>query len=476
MYFKQFYLGCLAHASYLIGSDGEAAVVDPQRDVDQYVNEANEHGFRIKYVIETHLHADFVSGHRELALRTGAEIAFGSRAGVQFPHLDLTDGDELRVGSITLRILETPGHTPESISILVIDSSESAEPKMVLTGDTLFIGDVGRPDLVGSKGYSAEAMAGMLYDSLHSKLLTLSDTTEVYPAHGAGSMCGRNISKETHSTIGEQRRFNYALAPMTKESFVKMMTSDLPEAPAYFSRDAEINRAGAGALTEISRPAAFEATSVKWLAKRGHLLLDLRPSPAFGTGHVPGSLNIGLGGQFATWAGSLITPSTRIILIAEDEAEIDEAVTRLARVGIESVDGYLKGGVLGWADAGFDLATIGQMPVDELRHRIEERANLQVIDVRKPAEFKSGHVPGAVNLTLSHLADQIPSVDASRPVAVICQSGYRSMAASSILERHGLSEIYNVVGGTAAWTAAGFAVDTDGWNVGMRLEKDRFFI
>ena len=459
MFFKQFYLGCLAHASYLIGSEGEAAVVDPQRDVDQYIREAEEQGLRIKYVIETHLHADFVSGHREIASRTGAQIVFGRKAPVEFTFHAVADGDELNLGKITLKFLETPGHTPESISILVVDGAASPSPKLVLTGDTLFIGDVGRPDLVGSKGYSAADMAGMLYDSLHNKLLTLADETEVYPAHGAGSMCGRNISKETHSTIGEQRRFNYALKPMTRNAFISMMTSDMPEAPAYFSRDAEINRAGATALDDIPRPAAFEPATVKWLADRRHIVLDVRSPAAFGTGHIPRSLNIGLSGQFASWAGSLIQPTTRLVLIAEDEGQVDEAVTRLARVGIESVDGYLKDGVLAWHAAGYDLATTPQIPVDELHHRLEEDEKLQVIDVRRPAEFGGGHVPGAVNVTLAHLDEHVNEIDRKRPVAIICQSGYRSSIATSILEQQGMANVFNIVGGTAGWLNAGLAVE-----------------
>ena len=459
MYFKQFYLGCLAHASYLIGSEGEAAVVDPQRDVEQYLAEAEAQGLRIKYVIETHLHADFVSGHRELASRAGAEIIFGSRAGATFPHRAVSDGDELRVGKVILRLLETPGHTPESISILVIDTEVSAEPQKVLTGDTLFIGDVGRPDLVGSKGYTAEEMAGLLYESLHGKLLRLADGVEVYPAHGAGSMCGRNISKETVSTIGEQRRFNYALRPMAKDEFVRMMTADLPEAPAYFSRDAEINRTGAEALAELPLPAALSAEEVERLAGQGELVLDVRPAADFGNGHVLGALNIGLAGQFASWAGSLIAPGTPLVLVAGEVAEVDEAVTRLARVGVESVKGYLDGGMYAWNEAGLASMLIPQMPVDELHDQIAEGGELQLIDVRRPGEYAGGHVPGAVNAPLAHLAERASEFDPARPTAVICAGGYRSATATSILQSRGFRKLFNVIGGTSAWVGAGYATE-----------------
>ncbi|HET9532882.1 MAG TPA: rhodanese-like domain-containing protein [Blastocatellia bacterium] len=459
MYFKQFYLGCLAHASYLIGSEGEAAVVDPQRDVDQYIAKAYEHDLKIKYVIETHLHADFVSGHRELAARTGAEIVFGHRAGATFPHLPVKDGDEIKIGKVILRVLETPGHTPESISILVIDTESSEHPQKVLTGDALFIGDVGRPDLVGSKGYTAEQMAAMLYDSLHEKLLKLDDDVEVYPAHGAGSLCGRNISKETSSTVGEQRRFNYALKPMAKDEFVRMMTTDLPEAPAYFPRDAEINRTGAAALEEIPRPAELAPEEVNRLLAQSHIVLDVRPAAAYGAGHIPGALNIGLGGQFASWAGTIIAIGTPIIIVADEVEKIDEAVIRLARVGIESVKGFLGGGMYAWDKAGLEIATVPQMPIDELRSRIDEKADLQIVDVRRPGEYSNGHAPGAVNLTLAQLEKEASQLDAARPIAVICASGFRSSIATSLLERSGFRTLFNVIGGTNAWINAGYPVE-----------------
>lgn len=460
MYFKQFYLACLAHASYLIGSEGEAAVVDPQRDVDQYLNEASAQGLKIKYVIETHLHADFVSGHRELAARSGAEIVFGAKAGAAFPHRAVREGDEIRVGQAVLRVLETPGHTPESISVLVIDTDVSDQPQKVLTGDTLFIGDVGRPDLAGGKGYTPEMMAEMMYDSLHEKLLKLSDSVEVYPAHGAGSMCGRNMSKETSSTIGEQRRFNYALQPMSKEKFVRMMTVDLPEAPAYFPKDAEINREGAPALNEISRPAALSPQEVNQLAAAGAAVLDVRSAAEFGAGHVPGATNVGLNGQFAIWAATLISMETPIVIVAESEEKTDEAVTRLARVGIESVKGYLAGGVSAWHEAGLELATVPQITIHELNDLIKQTP-LQIIDVRRLPEYESGHVPRALHAPLSSLQRSVPSLelDRARPTAVICAGGYRSSAATSILQQHGFLDLLNVTGGTSAWIDSGYPVE-----------------
>ncbi|MEP6911624.1 MAG: MBL fold metallo-hydrolase [bacterium] len=482
MYFKQFYLACLAHASYQIGSEGEAVVVDPQRDVDQYIADAEQQGLRIKYVIETHLHADFVSGHRELAERTGAEIVIGAKAEATFPHRGVRDGDEITIGNIVLRIMETPGHTPESICVLITDSKDSDQSRgmaapeeagedacapspqkvlKVLTGDTLFIGDVGRPDLAGGKGYTPRMMAEMMYDTLHEKLLKLPDEVEVYPAHGAGSMCGRNMSKETSSTIGEQKKTNYALKPMAKDDFVRMMTADLPEAPAYFPIDAEINRGGAHALAEVSRPAALAPQVVNDLATHGHLILDVRSAREFGAGHVPGSLNVGLGGQFASWAGILISMETPIVIVAESDEEVDEAVMRLARVGIESVKGYLRGGIDAWREAGLGMSNMTQITVGDLRKLIEKEAELQVLDVRRPPEYEVGHVPHAQHAPLLNLQSTIPhlTLDPARPTAVICAGGYRSSAAASILKQHGFKKLLNVTGGTGAWIDAGYPVE-----------------
>jgi hydroxyacylglutathione hydrolase len=457
MYFKQFYLACLAHASYLIGSNGEAAVVDPQRDVDEYLAEAAANDLKIKYVIETHLHADFVSGHHEIAARTGAQIIFAEKAGVEFPHRAVRDGEEITMGDVTLRFIETPGHTPEGICVLITAPNQ---PQRLLTGDTLFIGDVGRPDLAGGKGYTPQMMAEMMYDSLHGKLLKLPDEVEVYPAHGAGSMCGRNMSKETSSTIGEQRKFNYALKPMSKEEFVTMMTADLPEAPVYFPKDAEINRSGARGLSELQPPKPLTPQQVLQLRDDNHVLLDVRSAADFGAGHVPGSINIGLGGQFAMWAGSLIPLSAAIVVIADTGAQVDESVVRLARVGIENVTGYLEGGVRSWHDAGLPVDTLPQISVAELNDRIAND-DMQIVDVRRAGEYVNGHVPRALNAPLSNLEKSLAplNLEKDKVTAVICAGGYRSSAAASLLQKQGFSNLLNVVGGTGAWVNAGYPVE-----------------
>jgi len=459
MFFKQFYLGCLAQASYLIGSDGEAAVVDPRRDVEEYLQEAAAAGLKIRYVIETHLHADFVSGHRELAERAGAEVVFGAAARAAFPHRAVRDGDEIRLGKVVLRFLETPGHTPESVSVLVTDTATSPEPALVLTGDTLFIGDVGRPDLAGGQEATPAQMAGLLYDSLHGKLLALPDEVQVFPAHGAGSLCGKNISKETSSTIGEQRRRNYALQPMPKEQFVRMVTADLPEVPRYFSMDVAINRAGAAPLAERPLPPALGPEAVRQLGGEGAQVLDVRTSADFGAGHVPGSVNVGLGGQFASWSGTLLDPARPLLVVAEDEARVREAVMRLARVGLENVAGYLEGGLPAWQRAGLPASDLPQIAVGELKERLREGGDLQVVDVRRPGEYAEGHVPGAASRPLDRLEREVRSLDPARPTAVICAGGYRSSAATSILQRHGFRDLANVVGGTSAWVAAGYDVE-----------------
>jgi len=392
MYFEQFYLSCLAHASYMIGSEGIAAVVDPQRDVDPYLEEAAEHGFEIAYVIETHLHADFVSGHRELAARSrssrtrgAAHIHISAKARAQFPHVPVHDGDELRFGRCVLRFIETPGHTPESICVLVTDLNRSPEPWAVLTGDTLFIGDVGRPDL--SPEFAPPQLAAMLYRSLHGKLPALPDHVEVFPAHGAGSLCGRNISSERRSTIGKERTFNYALRPMSGPEFMRLLTADLPERPDYFARDAEINRAGASTLDE---PPPLPGLSPQQVAERqraGVLVLDTRPAPQFGAGHVTDAVHIALSGQYASWAARLLGLDQPLILVAEDPECLEESRMRLARVGMEKVVGYLDGGILAWEEAGLPLRQTPQVSVFDLHQQLSNSpGELRVLDVRRQAE------------------------------------------------------------------------------------------
>ncbi|MGH9419539.1 MAG: MBL fold metallo-hydrolase [Thermoanaerobaculia bacterium] len=430
MLFQHFYLACLAHASYLIADGGEAVVIDPQRDVEQYLEAAQRLGLTIKYVIETHLHADFVSGHRELAARSGAEIVFGDRADAAFPHRAVKDGDVLRIGEIELHAIETPGHTPESISWLAI---ENGRPSKLLTGDTLFIGDVGRPDLAGSRGFTSEQMTSMLYDSLRTKILTLPDDVEVWPAHGAGSSCGRNISSETSSTIGVQRRMNWALQPMTREEFIETLTSGLAAPPRYFPRDAELNRQGPRALSEI---AATLLTAGE--IKPDALILDVRDPDTFGAQHIAGAINIGLDGNFASWCGTLLPFDAPIVVMADDEAAAAQAVMRLARVGIENIEGTIT------SLDGFTTASLPQVAARD----VDGNA---VLDVRRRAEFWEGHVTSAGNVPLDELPERLNEIDRDHPLAVICAAGYRSSIACSILLRSGFTNVINVQGGTEEW-------------------------
>jgi len=454
MYFEQFYLGCLAHASYMIGSESIAAVVDPQRDVEIYLDQARKNGLRIEHVIETHLHADFVSGHRELAARTGAKIYLGARAGAQFPHVALLDGDEIRFGQCRLQFLETPGHTVESICVLVTDLERSPEPSAVLTGDTLFIGDVGRPDL--SPGYTPQQLAGLLYDSLQQKLLSLPDDLRVYPAHGAGSLCGKQISAERYSTIGQQRATNYALQVASREEFVRMLTAALPERPGYFAGDAELNRTGARPLAELPPVPALDADAALRLQARGALVLDTRTAAQFGAGHVPGSVHIALSGQFAAWAGTLIGLETDLVLVAEDSGGVDEARVRLARVGIERVIGYLAGGMEGWKRENLVSDEVPQISVQDLDRLLRDKQEeIQLVDVRRPAEWEEGHIQSATPMPLSQLVATMGELDGGRLIAVHCQGGYRSSIATSLLQRAGFPRVLNVKGGFDAWRAAG---------------------
>jgi hydroxyacylglutathione hydrolase len=454
MYFEQFYLGCLAHASYMLGSEGEAAVVDPQRDVEIYLKAAHQQGLGIRHIFETHLHADFVSGHLELAKRTGATIYIGAQADATFPHVTLRDGSEVRFGKLHITALETPGHTPEGICLVVTDEEQSQDPWAVLTGDTLFIGDVGRPDL--SKTHTPQQLAGNLYDSLHGKLMTLSDRVLVYPAHGAGSLCGRNMRAERSSTIGTERLTNYALQIKSREEFIRLLTEDLPSRPEYFLQDAQINRAGAPALSELRDLSPISAADLDTLLQQGVFVLDVRPNAGFAAAHVPGSVNIALSGQFASWAGAIMGLSARPVLVADTPEQYAEARLRLARVGIEDTRGFLQGGIAAWKQAGFPLAAVPQISVQELSH--QRSSHLQVLDVRREPEWYAGHIEGAEWFPLDNFKISAPELDPSAPVAVHCQGGYRSMIACSLLQRAGIENVMNVTGGFEAWRQAGLPV------------------
>ena len=451
MYFEQFYLGCLAHASYMLASQGEAIVVDPQRDVEIYLKAADEHGVVIRHIFETHLHADFVSGHKELAARAGAKIYIGAQAGATFPHVDVHDGFELAVGKIRVRAIETAGHTPESICLVISNVEKSPNPWAVLTGDTLFLGDVGRPDL--SRKYAPAELAGMLYESLHNKVLKLADEVLVYPAHGAGSLCGRNMRAERSSTIGTERLTNYALQIKTKEDFVRELTSHLPARPEYFLQDAEINRSGAAALSDLPSLRAIAPRELKAMLEAGEIALDVRPGEEFALGHVPGSVNIALSGQFATWAGTVLGLAAHPVLIAGSQEQLWEARIRLARVGIEDLDGYLHGGVDAWERSGLPLAKTPQITVAELNHRLDD-GKLQVLDVRREPEWEAGHLESANWWPLDNFKVSPPELDRNAPIAVHCKSGYRSMIASSLLQRAGFENVINVTGGFDAWLQA----------------------
>ncbi len=458
MFFEQFYLGCLAHASYMLASGGEAVVVDPQRDVDIYLKAAEEHGAKIRHIFETHLHADFVSGHNELAARTGATIYIGASAGAAFPHVGVRDGFDLRVGKARISVLETPGHTLESVCLVITDEEKSSKPWAVLTGDTLFLGDVGRPDL--SKTHTPKQLAGLLYDSLHNKLLKLSDDVLVYPAHGAGSLCGRNMRAERSSTIGTERLTNYALQIESREEFARQLTENLPTRPEYFLQDAEINRAGAASLSELPTLAPITAIELKALLDDGVIALDVRPGDQFAAAHVPGSINIALSGQFATWAGTVLGLSARPVLIAESPEQLSEAHLRLARVGIEDARGYLKDGIAGWKQAGLPLADTPQISAQDLRRRLQADQS-RVLDVRREPEWQGGHIEEASWWPLDNFKVAAPEIDRDAPVAVHCKSGYRSMIACSLLQRAGFRNVTNVVGGFDAWRLAGLPVERE---------------
>ncbi len=459
MNIERFYLACLSHASYIISSQGEAAVVDPQRDVRIYLDHLEKNGLSLKYVIETHLHADFVSGHLELARATGAEVIIGASAGATFPHHPARDGEEFQLGSATVRVLETPGHTPEGITIEVRDAATPDAPVALFTGDTLFAGDVGRPDLLGAAGITKEELGGMLYDFLREKIMTYPDETRVYPAHGAGSSCGKALRDVEFSTIGAEKLTNYALQPMSREQFVAVLTEGQPEAPAYFSSDAAINRQGAPELADVmGNVRKLSPSDLADEVSRGAILLDVRDPETFSAGFVPGSVNIGLDGQFASWVGTLLPMNRPLVLVAPAGRE-DEAVLRCARVGYDNVRGYLEGGFEAWKGEGRSVEDFGRVDPAELHGMMAQEHPPLVLDVRKAGERGTKLIDGTAFVTLSELESYASSLKADgRPVVVQCAGGYRSAMAASILKRGGVQDVRDLRGGLGAWEKQGHPV------------------
>jgi hydroxyacylglutathione hydrolase len=462
--FKQFYLACLAHASYLIGDEetGTAVVVDPQRDVDQYIAFAAENALAIKHVILTHLHADFVAGHLELRDRVGASIYLGAAAKAAYPFIPLHDGAVLEFGRVRLKALETPGHTPESISIVIYDCNASdARPYGVLTGDTLFIGDVGRPDLRVALGWSASQLGSMLFDSLH-KLLGLPDDSLVYPAHGAGSLCGKAISKETVSTLGEQRRSNYALQPMSKDAFLQVVTADQPEAPAYFTYDAVLNSEERTTLDQSlergMKPLTIDA--VLALQAASAQILDTRDPTEFAAAHLAGSINIGLRGQYATWAGTILDRSHPIVIIADPGRENESAV-RLGRIGFDHVAGYLKDGLNSLQTEPQRVALTESLNAQFAAELLSSDQPPLAIDVRAPKEREQKYIAGSLSIPLNHLVEKLETLPRERALLVYCAGGYRSSIAASLLQRHGFERVAEIAGGIAGWEAAKLPVQSD---------------
>ncbi len=448
----QYYLDCLSQASYLIADEttGRAVVVDPRRDVAEYRDDAADLGANIELVIETHFHADFLSGHLELAAATGAEIGYSSVAETEFASRPLADGEQISLGEVQLEILHTPGHTPESISVVVRERPGDEVPYAVLTGDTLFIGDVGRPDLLASVGFSREQLAEQLYDSLHDKLLRLPDSTLVYPAHGAGSACGKNLSTETSSTMGEQRRTNHALLAPDRRSFVDLVTEGQPPVPGYFAYDAGLNRQNRALLDEEQPPTALSFAELESLVEGGAVVVDGRSPEEFARGHFVGSINIGLAGRYAEFAGSVVAADVDMVLVV-DAGQETEAKNRLARIGFDRVVGYLRNPQQAMVAHPERVARASRLTALEFDDRRSVGVGLQVVDVRNPGEVALGSIPGATALPAGQLPSTLEGLDPTAPTVVFCAGGYRSSVAASVLRRAGFEDVSDILGGYGAW-------------------------
>lgn len=464
MILDQYYLSCLSHASYMIADETSkiAAIVDPQRDIDQYLADAKAKGLSIKYVILTHFHADFLAGHIELRDKAGAQIVMANRAQAEFECMKVSEGNEIPLGpDVTLKFMETPGHTPEGLSVLVIDKKlDPANPYAVLTGDTLFVGDVGRPDLLASIGVTADELADMLYDSIHNKIMNLPDATLVYPAHGAGSMCGKNLSQELHSTIGEQKRFNYAMKPMTREAFKAIVTEDQPEAPEYFVHDAILNRQERPALERSMKESikSIPLEKVLEMGKAGAQLLDVREGLDFAGSHLVGSINIALKGKYATWAGSMLNAKDPIIVIGDSD-QVEEAVMRLGRIGFDNTEGYLEGGMRALENHPELQRKTERITVQALSDLSSSDDKPVVVDVRSEKEYTAGHIAGSLNIPLTHLKDNLARLPKTGHLVVHCEGGYRSAIATGLLQKHGFDNVLDLVGGLKAWAGSQLPVD-----------------
>ena len=452
MKFTQYYLDCLSQASYLIGDEttGRAVVVDPRRDIDEYVRDAQADGLTIELVLETHFHADFLSGHLELAAATGAEIGFSSVAETEFVSRKLADGERISLGEVELEIRHTPGHTPESMSIVVWENAGDDTPYGVLTGDTLFIGDVGRPDLLASIGFTRDELADKLYESLHNKLLPLPDTTRVYPAHGAGSACGKNLSTDTWSTMGDQRISNYALLAPDKATFIDLVTEGQPPAPDYFIYDAVLNRQDRALLDETAMPRALDLATVERYVREGALLVDGRDPDEFGHGHLIGSINVGLNGRYAEFAGSVVPHDVDIVLVVDDGFEL-EAKNRLARIGFDRVVGYLDSPLEVMTEHIDQVTPSSRLTVTEFERRRSEVPNLQLVDVRNPGEVALGTIEHAIPIPVGQLPKRTSELDPTKPTVVYCAGGYRSSVAASLLRQAGFDDVSDILGGYGAW-------------------------
>lgn len=461
MFFRQFYIEGLAAMSYMVGnrSPGAVAVIDPIRDVDMYLEMAKQEGVKITHIFETHIHADFVSGSRELAEKTGAKIYLSSHGGsewqYQFDHVPVKEGDEIYIGQYKIKVIHTPGHTPEHIIFTLTDTSRSEEPWIVFTGDLLFVGDIGRPDLLGDR--ASEGLAEKLCESIHTKLVQLPDWIEVYPAHGEGSLCGKNLGSKRSTTIGFEKRFNYALQPVPKKDFVRMILQEQPPAPAYFRRMKRVNKEGPKVLGALPQPKPIGAKEIKKLTDEGALLIDARSPEAFGGAHIKGTYSIPLDPSFPTWVGYVVPPERPVALVVERKEDVEGIVRNLIRVGYDEIVGYLEGGIRAWLMEGYPIAEIPQISAGELKRKIAEGKGVVVLDVRTDSEWNSFRYPYAIHMHAGLLPEKYSELglDKDNPVVVTCRSGFRGSIASGILEQKGFTEVYNLLGGMVAWQNSG---------------------